>query len=323
MKSVFCTGYGSPDVLRIVEIPKPSPGPYEIVIRVRATTVTSADWRIRSLEMPPGFGLLARLIFGFLKPRQPILGSEVAGEVDLVGEAVTTFRPGDRVVAFVGARMGCHAEFKCIKASDCVATLPPEIDYATAAALPFGGTTAMHFIRKTSVRLGDKVLVIGSSGSVGSSIVQLAHHLGASVTGVCSSLNVNFVKSLGAKHTIDYTQQDIRSSGEQFDVVFETVGSLDVRHSLPLVRNGGRLAIIAGGMGDMVLSTFAGKLRGIAISAGPAGERLEDLEELIRLVSSQAFRPVIDSTYSFEDIRRAHARVETKRKRGSVIVLLE
>jgi NADPH:quinone reductase-like Zn-dependent oxidoreductase len=147
MKAIVCTGYGSPEVLKVLEMPKLAPAAGEILIRVRATTVTSGDWRIRRLEMPPGFGLVGRLIFGLSKPRQLVLGSEVAGEVESVGEKVSNFQRGDRVVAFSGAKMGCHAQFKCMKASGCVVGLPDEIDFETAAALPFGGTTALHFLR--------------------------------------------------------------------------------------------------------------------------------------------------------------------------------
>jgi len=320
MKAIACTGYGSPEVLQIIEIPQPVPAADEIVIRVRATTVTSGDWRIRSLEMPPGFGLIARLIFGLTKPRQPILGSEVAGEVESVGNRVTTFRPGDRVLAFDGAKMGCHAEFKSMKAAGCVVALHDDIDFETAAALPFGGTTALHFLRKTDVREGEKVLIIGASGSVGSAIVQLASHRGAKVTGVCGSSNVDLVRSLGAGQVVDYSKQDVLSLGPQFDVVFETVGSLNLSQTLTLLRDGGRAAMIAGGLADTVLAMFRGKSRGIKVVAGPAGELVEDLQEILDLTVSKAYRPVIDSTHAFEDIPKAHLRVQGKRKRGNVVV---
>jgi len=320
MKAIACTGYGSPEVLHLLEVPKPEPAADEIVIRVRATTVTSGDWRIRSLEMPPGFGLLARVMFGFSRPRQPILGSEVAGEVESVGKKVTAFKPGDRVVAFDGKKMGCHAQFKCMNATGCVVGLPGEIDFETAAALPFGGTTALHFLRKTGVRKGERVLVIGASGSVGSAITQIAVHLGAKVTGVCGSSNVELVRSLGAEQVVDYSQQDVLSLGSEFDVVLETVGSLDVSQTLALVRDGGRAAIIAGGLGDMIQAQFKGKSRGINVVAGPAEERVEDLREVLDLTVSKAFHPVIDSTYTFEEIPKAHLRVQGKRKRGNVVV---
>jgi len=320
MKAIVCTSYGSPEVLQIREIRKPVPAADEIVIRVHATTVTSGDWRIRSLEMPRGFGLMARMMFGIVKPRQPILGSEVAGKVESVGESVTAFQIGDRVFAFDGAKMGCHAEFKSIKATGCVVSLPDEIDFETAAALPFGGTTALHFLRKTAVSEGENVLVIGASGSVGSAIVQIANHLGAKVTGVCSSANVGFVRSLGAAHVIDYSKQDVLSLGSQFDVVMETVGSLNLSQTLKLVRDGGRAAIIAGGLSDMILAMFKGKSRRIRVVVGTAEERVDDLREILNLTISQAFHPVIDSIYPFEEIPKAHLRVQQRRKVGNVVV---
>jgi len=320
MKAMACTGYGSSEVLRAIELQKPAPAAGKIVIRVRTTSVTSGDWRIRSLEMPPGFGFVARLFFGLTKPRQPILGSEVAGEVESVGENVTIFQVGDRVVAFDGANMGCHAEFKSIKAAGCVVSLHEDIAFETAAALPFGGTTALHFLRKVDLREGERVLVIGASGSVGSAIVQIACYLGANVTGVCSSANVDLVRSLGAEHVVDYTKQDVLSLGPKFDVVFETVGSFNLSQTLMLARDGGRVAMIASGLADMILARFRGKSRGIQVIAGPAEERVEDLQEILALTVSKAFRPVIDSIYTFEEIPKAHTRVQQRRKRGNVVV---
>jgi len=322
MKAMACMGYGPPEVLQILEVQKPEPEADEIVIRVRATTVTSGDWRIRSLEMPPGFGLLARLIFGLTKPRQPILGSEVAGEVEAMGDKVATFQPGDRVVAFDGAKMGGHAEFKAIKAAGCVVALPEDIDFETAAALPFGGTTALHFLRKTAVRDGEKVLVIGASGSVGSAIVQIASHRGAKVTGVCGSSNVDLVRSLGAEHVVDYSKQSVLSLGPRFDVVFETVGSLNLSQTITLLRDGGRAAMISGGLANTIFAMLWGKSRGFKVVAGPAEERVEDLREILDLTVTKAFRPVIDSTYAFEEIPRAHLRVQGGRKRGNVVVTI-
>lgn len=322
MKAIACTGYGSPDVLQLVEIPKPIPAANEILIRVHATTVTAGDWRIRSQEMPPGFGLIARLIFGLRKPRQSILGSEVAGEVEAIGEKVTTFRPGDRVLAFDGWMMGCHAEFKVMKATGCVVPIPAGLDFVTAAALPFGGTTALHFLRKTAVCAGDRVLVIGASGSVGSAIVQIAKHRGAQVTGVCGPSNVDLVRSLGATEVIDYSKQNVISLGPAFDVVFETVGSLNVPQTLTLLRDGGRAAMIAGGLADTVLAPFRGKSRGIQVVAGPAEERLEDLQEILEMTLAKTFCPVIDTHYTFEKFRDAHLRVQGKRKRGNVVVTM-
>lgn len=323
MKAVVCTRYGPPEVLEIQEVPKPVPAASEILIRVRATTVTSGDWRIRSLEMPPGFGILARPIFGFTKPRQPILGSEVAGEVESVGARVSRFKPGDRVVAFAGTRMGCHAQFKVMAETGNVVALPEGIEFTTAAALPFGGTTAMHFLRKTGLQKGERLLVVGASGSVGSAAIQLGRHLGASVTGVCSGANVAFVRSLGAENVIDYSVEDVGSLGAEFDVVLETVGSMNLSETLRLVRPGGRAALIACGLGDLVKAPFSGRSRGIQVVVGPAEERVEDLEEIVRLTQAGAFHPAIESIDAFADIAAAHRRVQQRRKRGNIVIAVE
>ncbi len=322
MKAAICTRYGSPDVLELKDAPTPVPKSNEILIRIQATTVTSADWRIRSLDLPSGFGPIARLVFGFKRPRQPILGSEAAGEVAAVGDAVTRFKPGDRVLAFDGQRLGCHAGFKKIAEAGNVVPLPPEIDFTTAAALPFGGTTAMHFLRKTRLQPGEKLLVIGASGSVGSAIVQLAHRLGATVTGVCGPTNTDFVRTLGAASVVDYSREDVASLGRNFDVVLKCVGALDLTRSLRLVRPGGRLALIAAGLGDLLASSFKGRPQGIKIVVGPAEERPEDLKEIVTLTQRGEFRPEIEAVHPLTDIALAHARVEQKRKRGNLVITL-
>lgn len=324
MRAVECTAYGSSAVLRIRERPRPVPAKNEVLVRVRVTTVTAGDWRIRSLQMPAGFGAIARPIFGFSRPRQPVLGSEAAGEVVAVGSDVRTFQPGDRVLVFDGLRMGCHAEFKCARADRGIVKLPAEIDDQTAAALPFGGTTALHFLRKTRVRPGDHVLVIGASGNVGSALVQLARHLGAAVTGVCGPTNVALVRSLGAENVIDYVATpDFPASGPRFDVVFEAVGALGLAPVLALVRDGSRAALLAGSLWDTLKSLRAGRSRGITVAAGPAEERVEDLAQIVDLTRRRVFRPVIDGTYPFQNIAQAHDRVESRRKRGSVVVLVD
>lgn len=320
MKVVECAGYGSSDVLKFRDRPVPVPYGEQVLVKVHATTVTSGDWRIRSLQMPPGFAALARPIFGFSKPRQPVLGSEASGVVVCLGPDVKNFQVGDRVVLFDGAKMGCHAEFKVANTAKCMARIPDHVDYINAAGMPFGGTTALHFLRKTAVEKGDRVLVIGASGSVGSSIVQLAKHFGSSVTGVCSRTNIEMVRSLGADDVIDYTTTNMSSLDRRFDVVFETVGSLNLSQTMQLAKDGGRVAIIAGGLGDMLKSSFSGRSRKIRVSAGPAEERAEDLHTLVDLASKNLFRPLIDCVLPFSEISKAHDRVESLRKRGSIVI---
>ena len=209
-----------------------------------------------------------------------------------------------------------------MNAAGCVVPLPAGIDFKTAASLPFGGTTALHFLEKTAVRAGERVLVIGAAGCVGSAIVQIANHRGAEVTGVCGTSNVDLVRSLGAGEVIDYSKHDVMALGSQFDVVFETVGSLNLSQTLTLVRDGGRVAIVAGGLADMVLAIFMGKPRGIKVVAGPAAERAEDLQVILDMTLANTFRHLIDTVYTFGEIRDAHMRVQTRRKRGSIVVTI-
>lgn len=213
----------------------------EVLIKTYATTVTSGDWRARSLNVPVGFGLIARLFFGVSKPRQPVLGTEPAGEIESIGKDVSKFKVGDQVFAFGGAGMGCHAEYKCMPEDGTVALKPTNLTYEEAAALSFGGTTALDFFRRGRLQSGERVLVNGASGGVGTAAVQLAKHFGAHVTGVCSTANVELVRSLGAIHVIDYTKEDFTDSGGTYDIIVDTVGTAPFSRSKDSLKEGGRL----------------------------------------------------------------------------------
>src|SRR2546426_2776250 len=225
MKAMVYERYGPPDVLLFREVTKPTPKDNEVLIRTYATTVTAGDCRVRSLHMPVGLGLIARLVLGVSKPRQPILGSELAGTVASVGKDVKTFKVGDEDFAFTGARLGCHAEYKCMPEAGAVVLKPASLTFDEAAAMSSGGTTALDFLRRGKLRSGEKVVVNGASGGVGTAAVQLAKHFGAEVTGVCSTANVELVRSLGANQVIDYTKQDFTGNGETYDVIVDTAGT--------------------------------------------------------------------------------------------------
>lgn len=323
MKAIVYDRYGSPDVLRLEEVETPAPADEEILIRIRATTVTSADWRARSLEMPAGFGAMGRLFFGITKPRKPILGTELAGDVEAVGRDVTRFRVGEPVFAFAGVAMGCHAEYRCMPEDGRVARKPANLSYGEAAALSFGGTTALDFLRRGKVERGEKVLVNGASGAVGTAVVQLARHFGAEVTAVCSGANAELVRSLGADHVIDYTREDFAENGERYDVIVDTVGTAPFARSRGSLSERGRLLIVLGGVGDMLRAPWVAITGTRRIIAGPAAERPEDLRFLAELAEAGVFRPVIDRSYPFEQMRDAHRRVDTGRKRGNVVVTLD
>jgi NADPH:quinone reductase-like Zn-dependent oxidoreductase len=322
VKAIVVERYGPPEVLHVRDVAKPVPKDDEVLIRIRATTVTSADCRIRSLKMPLGFGLMSRLVFGITKPRQPILGSELAGEVESVGGAVRKFKPGDRVFAMGGMAMGCHAEYKCLPESGALAFMPADLNFEEAAAIPFGGTTALDFLRRGELREGERILINGASGAVGTAAVQLARHFGAEVTAVCSAANRALALSLGAVRVIDYTQTDFTRNGERYDVIVDTVGTAPYSRCKASLKDRGRLLLVLAGLPDMLPIPWVAVTSDKKIFAGPATERAEDLRFLADLAQAGHFKAVIDRRYPFEQMAEAHRYVDTRRKKGNVVVTL-
>lgn len=319
MKAALCRRYGPPDVVQIGEVPKPEPGATDLLVKVRATTVTAGDSRLRSARVPRGFGIPLRLGIGITGPRQPILGFELAGEVVAVGPSVSRFAPGDRVFA---ARMACHSEYVVVR-EKAAAPLPGNLTFEEAAALCFGGMTSLTYLRdRARLRPGERVLINGASGAVGSAAVQLARHLGASVTGVCSAANAALVRSLGAERVIDYAREDFTRARETWDVVLDAVGNCSFGGCKPVLAPGGRLLLVAPGLGQLVGSLLWPSRAGRKVLCGVATMRLADLLLLRELAESGAFRPVIDRIYDFARIAEAHAYVDTGRKKGNVVISL-
>ena len=322
MKAILYQQYGPPDVLQMADIAKPIPKPNEILIKTYATTVTSGDWRVRSLTVPAGFGWMTRLVFGVSRPRQPILGSELAGVVESVGEAVSRFKVGDAVFAFSDARMGCYAEYKCMPQDGAVACKPLGLSYGEAAALSFGGTTALDFLRRAKLQRGESVLINGASGAVGAAAVQLARHFGAHVTAVCGTANMAWVRALGASQVIDYTQEDFTQNGQTYHVIMDTVGTAPFSRCQASLQDGGRLLLVLAGLADMLHAPWASLTSGKRVIAGPVSVRAEDLPLLAELATTGAFKAVIDRRYRFEQMVEAHRYVDSGRKKGNVVVML-
>lgn len=320
MKAIVYERYGPPEVLQLRDVPTPSPGAGEVRIRTRATTVTAGDWRVRSLDVPRGFRSISRLIFGISRPRQPILGTELAGDVEALGPGVTKFRIGDPVFLYSSAEMGCYAEYKCMPEDGPIARKPDGLSYEEAAALPFGGATALHFLRAGGIAAGQNVLVNGASGGVGTAAVQLARHFGANVTGVCGPSNLELVESLGAQKVIDYTREDFTESADKYDIIVDTAGTAPYARSKRALTPTGCLLIVLGGLSDMLLAPLISATTRRTVVAGPAPGRREDVVLLAELASAGEFRPYIDRTYPCEQIVEAHRYVDTGRKRGNVVV---
>lgn len=320
VKAIACRKYGSPEVLELADLVKPTPAENELLVRIRATTVSSADWRVRSLELPDGFRLLGRVALGMRGPRQPVLGTELAGDVEAVGSRVTAFKAGDKVFAFPGSRMGCHAEYRCIPADGPVALIPANLSYEQAAALSFGGATMLDFFRRGALRRGERVLVNGASGTVGTAAVQLAKHFGAHVTAVCSRANIELVKTIGADQAIDYATSDFAGSGQVYDVIVDAAGTAPFSRSARALSSGGRLLLVIAGLADVIRAPLISMTNSRKVIAGPAAERPEYVHQLARISASGQFTPVVDRCYSFEDIREAHRYVGMGRKRGSVVI---
>ena len=324
MKALVYRRYGAPDVVAIATVPRPKVEDHDVLVRVHATTVSAADWRARSLAMPPGFALMGRLFFGVFGPRRPILGTELAGVVEAVGRSVTRFVPGDEVFAFTGASYGSHAEYRVLRQDGMIAKKPENLSFEEAAALSFGGTNALSFLRdKGGVKRGDKVLVIGASGAVGSAAVQIAKHFGAEVTGVCSTTNVELVRSIGADEVIDYTKEDFARSGKLYDLILETTGTAGFARCESSLAPGGRLLVVFGSLAQALGLERPSKASGKKVIASLPRVSSADLELLATLAATGEYKPVIDRIYPWTQAAEAHARVDTGRKRGNVVMTVD
>jgi NADPH:quinone reductase-like Zn-dependent oxidoreductase len=323
MKAIIYAQYGPPDVLQLQDVEKPTPKAGEVLIKVRAATVTAGDVNIRGFTfVPAGFKLLARLMFGLFKPKIPILGTEIAGDVEAVGEGVTDFQKGDPVFGIGSTRLGAYAEYACRPAAGALAHKPANLSYAEAASIPFGASTALFYLRdKAKVQPGQRVLVIGASGGVGVYLVQLARRYGAEVHAVCSAANAELARSLGASRVYDYVKEDFTKSGEQYDVIADTVvGQNSFARCKGSLTDNGQYLAIAGGARELFHGIWTSLTGGKKVHFGSSDESKQDLLTLKELAEQGAIKPVIDRRYPLEQTAEAHRYVETWRKRGSVVI---
>lgn len=324
MKAITYRSYGAPEVLKPADIPKPAPKPDEVLVKIHATSVTSGDYRARSLDMPPGFGLVGRLVFGLFRPRRQVLGTEFAGVVEAVGNKVTRFAPGDRVFAYPGAGFGGYADYAVISETAAIARVPGKLDLDEAVAIPFGGATALNFLRdKGGIKPGDQVLVIGASGAVGSAAVQLARFFGAHVTGVSSTPHLEMVRGLGANRVIDYTRENPADARHAYDIILDTSGTATYARYGKALKPGGRLLLVSSSLWQMIGSLLARKTGGRKAIPGYAPESAEELQFLAGLAATGRFKPFIDRRFPFEQAADAHRYFEGPEKKGNVVITLD
>lgn len=317
MKATVYTHYGRPEVLQLTEVPTPTPKDNEILLRIKATAVNSGDVRLRKADP-----FAVRFIFGLLKPKFNILGSVYSGEVERVGNQVKSFNVGDQVFGHTDMRFGAYAEYLCIPEDGSLALKPVSISHTEAAAIPFGGVAALHFIKKAMIKENQKVLIVGASGAVGSAAIQLAKSYGAIVTGVCSTANVDLVRSIGADKVIDYTQEDFTQKGEIYDVIFDAVNTISVSRSLPSLARNGIMILSAAGMLEMIQGLWISMTSKRKVMTGVIRHSQADVLFLKNLIEKGMYKAVIDKTYPLTQMAEAHAYVEKGHKSGNVTITI-
>lgn len=315
MKAVINTQYGAPSVLTIKDIEKPSIKGNEILVKIMATAVNTGDCRIRRADP-----FAVRFFFGLTKPKINILGGVFSGEIEAIGPDVKLFNKGDKVFGSTDMRFGAYAEYKSFPETATLALIPESLSYTEAAVIPFGGATALHFLKKAAIKPGEKVLIVGASGAVGTAAVQIAKSFGAIVTGVNSTVNIDLVKSLGADAVIDYTKEDFTQNGELYDVIFDTVNTIDIQRSLRSLNRNGKMILSAAGLKETLLGLWISMTSSKKIITGVTQQSAADMAFLKGLAETGKMKPVIDRTYKLSEMTAAHSYVETGRKKGNVAI---
>ena len=319
MRAAVYRKFGAPEVVQVVDVPQPSPGPREVLVKVHASTVSAADYRSRGRDVPKGLGLLAAKGLGLFRPRNQVLGMDVAGVVEAVGADVTKFQPGDEVVGMLGASFGGHAEYACLPAGGNITVKPRNMGFEEAVTLVFGGLAARSFLNRADIKPGDTVLINGASGAVGTAAVQLAKQLGAQVTGVSSAANAELVASLGADRVIDYARIDFSNEGKTYDVIMDCVGNAPFERVEASLNPGGTLLLVISDLKGIVRASSRTRKSGKPVVV-TSKYSVDDLRYLVYLAESGHYRPVIDRTYNLDDIVEAHRFADTGRKTGNVVL---
>ena len=321
MQAIVYTRYGPPDVLHPVALEKPVPGDKEVLIKVHATTVTAGDYRVRGFDVPAEFWLPARFAFGVFRPKCQVLGSEFAGEIEALGRDVKSFNQGERIFGIDGTRFGAYAEYLCKPENAVLARMPQGMKYDEAVAIPFGALTALHFLRdKGHIQRGHNVLVYGASGGVGTAAVQLARYFGATVSGVCSSENIEMVKSLGAERVFDYTCEDFTRSGQSYDIIFDTVGKAPFSYSKTALKQNGIYLSTVFGLKELFQMLWTGLTGDRKAIYTVAPERKQDLDFITALIEAGKIRAIIDRCYPLAQAAEAHAYAEKGHKKGNLVL---
>ncbi len=318
MKAIVYNKYGPPDVLQLKNVDTPVPAQNEVLITIHATAVNSADWRLRKADP-----FVVRFFFGLRKPKIKTLGGVFSGIIQQAGKGVTLFKPGDSVFGSTGLNFGAYAEFVSLPENGLLAIKPDNISHEEAAVVPFGANTALHFLKKANIAPGQRVMIYGASGAVGTAAVQLAKFFEAEVTGVCSTANIEMVRSIGADRVIDYTKEDVITGDEKFEIIVDTVGKLPVSAAFKALKKKGRLILVAAGPGQMIKAMLLSLINRKKAVTGVAKETTENISFLKQLLEDGKLKAVIDKIYSFEQMAEAHAYVEKGHKKGNVAIRLK